>query len=214
MIRSPRPPVARPASPLPPPGRHDLSANGDAPVRVAVDTNVVFHGEYCQPLAVSAELGDLEVYWSPMIQREIAKVTYREHVLAALRASSRRRLDSAPALRQLFDAVAVALDGQMTDLERTFRFAPTDVAVDEATLLAVADTADRPILRAALAAGASYLLSLDEHHFPHGTIVAGVRCWHPDTFLTLFYRQNPGAYVRASRGVTLLSGAITRRLLP
>ena len=183
-------------------------------MRVAVDTNVVFRGEYCQPLAASARLGDLAVYWSPTIQREIAKVTYREHVLAALRATPHRRLDNVPALRQLFDTVASVLDAQLTDLEHVFRFVPSRVAVDEAALSAVADAADRPILHAALTADAPYLLSLDERHFPHGAVVAGVQCWHPDTFLTLFYQQNPGAYERVVLRLPTLPAPIKRRLLP
>lgn len=181
---------------------------------MAIDTNVVFHGEYCQPLAASAELGDLAVYWSPTIQREIAKVTYREHVLAALRATPHRRLDDPQALRRMFDSVASVLDAQLTDLEHVFRFVSGRVSVDQATLLAVADEADRPVLEAALATEASYLLSLDQHHFPHGAIVAGVQCWHPDTFLTLFYQQNPGAYERVVIRLPSLPATIKRRLLP
>jgi hypothetical protein len=75
----------------------------------------------------------------------------------------------------------------------------------------VADPDDRPHMLAAHAAGVPYLLTLDERHLPHGMIVAGVQCWHPDTFLTLFYQQNPNAYRRTRQRITTLPSALTIR---
>lgn len=149
------------------------------------------------------------------MQRELAKVAYRKHILAALRAMPP---DSAPTalaamVTRTVEAIATALDAQLTELERFFRFSPR-AAIDDAILADVADSADRSVLHAALAGRASYLLTLDQRHLPHGTVFGGVQCWPPDTFLTLFYQQNPDAYVRVRRGITLLSDAITRRLLP
>ena len=145
----------------------------------------------------------------------MAKVAFREHVLVALRAMPPGSPPAflAATVTRTFEAVASAVDAQLTDLERFFRFAP-QAAVDDAILAEVADAADRAVLRAALAGGASYLLTLDQRHLPHGTIFGGVQCWHPDTFLTLFYQQNPDTYVWVRREIPLLSGAINQRLLP
>ena len=76
------------------------------------------------------------------------------------------------------------------------------------------DPDDRLHIRSARAAGANYFLTLDNRHLPHGAIYGGVACWHPDTFLTLFYQQNPAAYDRAKRAIKDLPDALRMRLLP
>lgn len=137
-------------------------------------------------------------------------MVYREGMASALAGGP----PSAATLRRRFDRIASDLEEQLFELERSFRYADGEAAVDPALLAAVADPNDRPVRRAALAAGAPYLLSLDRRHLPHGTTFHGVRCWHPDTFLTLFYEQNPDAYRRAVDLVRETPTTVRRRLLP
>lgn len=205
-------PVPGPTSPSPPPGRHDLSSPSGAPVAVTIDTGVLFDGNARLPLVASAQGGHLAVYWSPPIQREFAKVAFRGAVLAALRAEPFSE-SSRTLIWRTFDRTAEAIETQCAELERWFTFASGLATVDETLLDVLSDAADRPILRTALAAQTTFLLSLDQRHFPHGTIFHGVQCWHPDTFLTLFYQQNPAAYAFAAKSVNDLPAAIKQRLL-
>ena len=180
-----------------------------------IDTNSLLDGYYRIPLRTSAAIGHLAVFWSPTIERELAKVVYREHVLVAVASAAAAGGNPDPArLRDLFDRLADDLESQLFDLERWFRYATGEVNVDPAALEGVTDPADRQVLRAARAAGAPYLLALDRRHVPHGAIFEGVQCWHPDTFLTLFYQQNPAAFVRAARALADTPESIRQRLLP
>lgn len=210
MTDPPPGPTARAATPPPPPGDHDLTPRGGEPVHVAVDTNTILDGYYREPLRASAVAGDLVVSWSPSIVRELVKVVYREGTMSALAGGA----PSSAALRLLFNRIAFELEDQLFELEHSFRFAVGEATVEPTLLDAVTDPDDRPILRAALAAGVSYPLSLDRRHLPHGTVFHGVRCWHPDTFLTLFYEQNPDAYDRAIDLVRETPASVRRRLLP
>jgi len=209
-------PVAGRASPLPPPGGHKLTGSPGVPTAVAIDTGVLLDSNARLPLAASARGGHLTVYWSPTIQRESAKVVYRSTVLETLRTAPawRRSGNVRAVLRRTIGRVAADIEDQLAELERWLTFAPALAIIDETLLQVVSDIADRPILRSALAAGAPFLLSLDQRHFPHGTVYHGLQGWHPDTFLTLFYQQNPTAYEYAARSVNDLPEAIKRRLLP
>jgi predicted nucleic acid-binding protein len=209
-------PVAGRGSPPPPPGRYDLRSRPDSPVTVVIDTGVLFDGNTRLPLVASARGGHLVVYWSPSIQREMAKVAYRAAILAAFRTASPELAEGEirALLWQVFDRIAADIERQCAELDLWFKSASELTTVDEALLRDVPDIADRPVLRTALAARAPYLLSLDQRHFPHGTVYHGVQCWHPDAFLTLFYQQNPAAYEYAARSVNGLPESIKRRLLP
>lgn len=64
------------------------------------------------------------------------------------------------------------------------------------------DVDDRPVLAAARAAGAGYLLSQDARSFSHGrcylSLVGGPEqqlvCWDPDSFLTSFFQAEAYVY--------------------
>jgi hypothetical protein len=60
-------------------------------------------------------------------------------------------------------------------------------------------------------------LTFDNCHLPHGATFAGVQCWHPDTFLTLYCHQNPDARTRARRSIACAASRVSpetrRRLL-
>ena len=174
-----------------PPGHHDLPTAPGVPIPVVGDTNVLLTPEYRRPLLASAIAGDLAVFWSPAIEREYAKVISRETTLATIRRMppDQPRAAVVLTLRRMFDTTAATLDAQLAYLERHLRSAVDPDLLDPMSLLAVSDAADRPVLAAALAAQAPYLLSLDARHFPHGAVFTGVRCWHPDTFLTAFFQQ-------------------------
>lgn len=216
MTDAPLGPAARRTTPAPPSGDHDLTIITDVPSAVVVDTNTLLDGSYLAPLSVSARYRDLAVFWSSAIARQMVKVVYRGNVLAALRrpTADDAGRSMASTLRAVFDRIAEGLDDQLAELERTFRSATNLDAVEEALLDVLSDVGDRPVLRTALAAEAPYLLSLDQRHFPHGAVFYGVQCWHPDSFLTLFYQQNPAAHERAADGVRRVPASIRRRLLP
>lgn len=210
MTESGRGPVARVSSPPPPLGDHDLTSTPGQRPAVAVDTNTLLDGNYRLPLAASARGGDLVVYRSPSIVRECVKVIYRETMRTALRGIDSRRVE----LRPLFDRTAADLESQLFDLEAIFRYPAGLHDIDQSALASVSDPTDRHVLRTALAAQAPFLLSLDRRQFPHGSLLQGVRCWHPDSFLTLFYQQNPASYARARQRLDALPTSIRRRLLP
>lgn len=213
MTRRTSGPRLLPGSP-PPPGDPVRTAGADGLLGIVIDTSVFLSITYLRPLLVSASVGDLAVYWSPPIQREIAKVVVREVILRVLRdASGSSPADAIPAVRRAVNSVSVALEDQLAEAERVFRLVTDLSSIRDADVEVIADPADRMVLRTALASGAQYILSLDNRHLPHGTVFHGVECWHPDTYLTTFYQQNPEAYRRATRGARTLPAAI-RRLLP
>jgi predicted nucleic acid-binding protein len=166
-----------------------------------VDTNVLFM-RYVEPLVASAEAGDLAVYWSGTIVREFCKVAHRALLADAL-VGDIEALSDRRALTALISRVVAETHGLIEQrlrlLDLTFRWSPdTDAPVGFED---VSDPSDRPLFRAAHAAGADTLLTLDRRHLPHGRVLSGVLCWHPDTFLSLLYRQDPAAYERARRGI-------------
>ena len=183
---------------------------------VVADTNTLLDWYYRAPLFASATAGDLAVHSSSVIARQMAKVVYRANVLAAIRSPRSGDLGRSieAILREVFDRIAEGLDDQLSGLERTFRSVTNLDAVEDPLLDVLADAGDRLVLRTALAAGVPYLLSLDQRHLPHGAVFHGVQCWHPDSFLTLFYQQNPDAYERAVSRVQSAPASIRRRLLP
>jgi hypothetical protein len=165
-------------------------------------------------LLASATVGDVAVLWSPPLQREIAKVVYREGVLRLLRETKASSPGGAvPEVRLAFNSLGEQIEAQLAQVERAFRLVPDVSGIEQSLVEAIKDPADRMALRTALIGGARHILSLDERHLPHDVVFHGVRCWHPDTFLTIFYQQNPDANRRASAGVRMLPAAV-RRLLP
>jgi hypothetical protein len=179
------------------------------------DTNALLRREYRLPLAASAESRDLEVCWSAGIRDEIRGVVWRaamEHLDRQVRAGVRPE-ERFPVLREAIESATDRLDLQLTFLDARFLSGLTvSVAGDE--LAEVRDVDDRSIVQFARSVGAPYLLTLDQRHLPHGSVIAGVQCWHPDTFLTLFYTQRPDAYLRAIAIIRMIPESISSRILP
>src|SRR5215216_3038768 len=71
------PPHAFSGTPPPPPGDHDLRIAGEIRTKVFIDTNTYFQRSYRQALAASVHAGDLDVYWSNEILKEILRVAER-----------------------------------------------------------------------------------------------------------------------------------------
>jgi predicted nucleic acid-binding protein len=208
-----RGPTARSGSPPPPPGAHDLVLRTGRTLGVVIDTSAYLQVDLLRPLLVCAARGFLRVAWSTSIQREIEKVVYREGVARLVRDQRLEQTALATLVRAEIDRLAAELEQQFRVVERSFVLVSTIESVDSALLTAVIDPADRPVLATAIAAGAHILLSLDQRHLPHGTVFQGVECWHPDTFLTLFFQQNPDVYDQVSQVVSSVRPTI-RRLLP
>jgi hypothetical protein len=179
------------------------------------DTNALLRREFRLPLAASAEAGDLEVCWSAVIRDEIRSVVWRsamEHLDRQVRAGVRPE-ERFPVLREAIESATDRLDLQLAYLDARFLSGlAVSVAGDE--LAEVRDADDRPIVQFARSVGEPYLLTLDQQHLSHGSVIAGVQCWHPDTFLTLFYTQRPDAYLRAIALVRTIPESISGRILP
>jgi predicted nucleic acid-binding protein len=214
-MTQPGPPRAFPGTPPPPPGTHDLRLLASSSLRVFIDTNVYFHWSYRAPLAAGAREGDLAVFWSAEIQAEITRVSEREMMAAATRrAQSLPSAERQRAIDATLACVTAERSAQFAALEPFFRVVAGSAMDDAIELNGLSDPDDRPHILAARTAGAPFLLTLDHLHLPHGAIFAGVQCWHPDTFLTLFYQQNPHAYARARRAIKKLPALLGRRILP
>jgi predicted nucleic acid-binding protein len=200
--------------PPPPTGIHDLHVSMGA-ISVFIDTSVYFQTTYRRVLAACVLAGDLVVFWSPEIRAEIARVTERLTSAAIERRDRHRPADERePAIRLALARVQRDLDAQIAAMAPYFESISKSVSADASDVGGVADPDDRLHILAARAAGALYFLTLDDRHLPHGAVFAGVQCWHPDTFLTLFFRQNPDAYSRARRFINQLPDAVSLRLLP
>lgn len=194
---------------------HDLAARPGHPIQVVADTNTLLRGEYRSPLVASASAGDLVVAWSGWIRDEIRAVAWRtamDDLARRVRAGVAPE-ERFPVMREAIEAATDRLDERIEELDLRFRSVP-DAPQIASGLLEVPDVDDRPLVAVAKRAGAIFLLSLDQRHLPHGATIAGVQCWHPDTFLPVFYTQNPDAYLRAIELIRTFPETITRRILP
>lgn len=145
--------------------------------------------------------------------REVSKVVCRTAALKALTAYAPDVPLSSHVLRAAIDSAVARLEAKVREVETVFQYAlPAKVVPDE-VVKAVPDAADWVLIQTALGNNATVLLTLDQRHLPHGAIIAGVECWHPDTFLTLFYQQNPDAYRRIRRFVSIAGPMIRTSLL-
>jgi predicted nucleic acid-binding protein len=202
-------------TPPPPPGDHDLRIAGETRTKVFIDTNTYFQRSYHQALDASVYAGDLDVYWSKEILKEILRVAERVVATATSQHVADLPIDQQNIVMEAaLDRIRLVVGNQVEILHRYFRLAPAPPNLTALALDDVVDPDDRLHIRSARAAGAGYFLSLDNRHLPHGATYGGVACWHPDTFLTLFYQQNPDAYDRAKRSIEDLPNALKIRLLP
>jgi predicted nucleic acid-binding protein len=115
-------------------------------------------------------------------------------------------------LRSESEIRAFHLENQIRHAERTLRYVVINVS-DEMPIDRVVDPGDWHLVHIAQRATAGVLLSLDQRHLPHGLAVGGVQCWHPNTFLTLLFQQNPELYQNAVQLVRDYPSARGRGLL-
>ena len=200
------PPKLSAGSPPAPTGRTRPLRND----RVFVDSNVIYGTDCRLPLLLLAGSGLLTVHWSPYVAAEIARVATREQALAVVRTN--------PALLgQELEARRREIDRVVADHERHWH-SPSPTALRavhrEIPPDAVSDPNDLPILASALATDAAFLLTTNEHHFPHGQAYQGVVFWHPDTFLTAYFEDAPEAYIFVRDEMPGASAAFGARLRP
>jgi predicted nucleic acid-binding protein len=172
-------------------------------MRVFVDTSAVLPTSDRLPLLICAQEDALDVYWSPFIAAEVARVATRRHVEATLR-QLREQLrvgeTSGDVVRPVLDAmenVRVAIDHVIAVHQRWWSSPdPHAVARLEADLAheQLPDDNDRPVLACALAADCDVLLSRDREMFQHGHRFGRSVCWHPDTFLTALFQGDRQLY--------------------
>ena len=56
------------------------------------------------------------------------------------------------------------------------------------------DLKDHPVILGAIASGCSVLVSTDAGSFGHGHRYGDIVCWHPDTFLTEYFKMDRDLY--------------------
>jgi predicted nucleic acid-binding protein len=147
--------------------------------RAVLDTSVLL-SEHCHWLWLLARLGYFQGVWSTFIVNELVRVRV-EHSLA--------RSVARPVYRQRIND----LIHFFSDVLRVADYR----SVSAAGLLR--DPDDEPILATAIAATATYVVSLNTRDFPSGGAAAGVRFVTPQNFLAELEARHPNA--RLSRRV-------------
>ena len=185
------PPQLRDGSPQIPTGLRQ-PASGDT---VFIDTSAMFVDDSRLPLLLLSFGGYLDVCWSPYVAGEVARVATREQAIATLKRGPQN------VLRQLSEDLESRrheIDRVITEHEQRWR-SPDPPGLRTVLLenrsLPVQDPDDHPILAAAIAVGAPFLLTGNSRHFPYGRSYEGVTFWNPDTFLTAFFLAHPEAYL-------------------
>lgn len=171
---------------------------------VFIDTNVVLQG-YALPLRECAVLRYLDIYWSPWVTAETARVATREAVKEAIAKASRSA--SGPnlevALRVVRDAVNHAIEAKRHDIDLAMSLLQEAWKNPDPHLYSEAlkelgdplhDLKDVPVLAGALATSSTFLLSMDKPSFPHGHNHGTIAFWHPDTFLTTLFKDDLDLY--------------------
>lgn len=148
------------------------------------------------PLTESAVHGDLAVFWSVATLREVSKVVCRHAALKTLHGQQSQEIPLGRALRIAIDGAAERLERRVSEVEHIVQYVIPASTLSNDLFASVPDPSDTVLLQTALDSEAYVLLTLDQRHLPHGAVIAGIQCWHPDAFLTLFYQQNPHAYRR------------------
>jgi len=203
----PAPPRLAAGSPAAPPGQ-DRPRLGDS---VFVDTSAAFERNYRLPLIVCARLEFLSVCWSPYVAGEIARVATREAALTTLRHLTAGQNEAAR-VSEALQEVRRTVDGVLALLERSWSCPQPDRLRQSSSALAgtaLADANDRPVLAAAIATETTFLLSRDRESFPHGGNSGEIAFWHPDTFLTALFEDNPNEYQDVLEELHLLPAEAT-----
>jgi predicted nucleic acid-binding protein len=143
------------------------------PVRAVVDTSVLM-SEHRHAVYLLARLGYFEAIWSPFIVAEFTRIRVERAIhFGVERAVYRERINRL-----------------ITLLSDVFRCADARKRAHSRLLL---DPDDEPVLAAALAARATYLISLNTRHFPEGDVLFGVRFITPDDFVALLSQRSAEA---------------------
>jgi hypothetical protein len=173
---------------------------------VFVDTSAAFERNYRQPLIILARLELLRVHWSPYVAGEIARVATREAALFTVRRLTAGQA-AEPRVTEAIQEVRRNIDSVVALLERSWSSPLPERLRDSMVMIAdvpVPDENDRPILAGASAVDAAFLLSKDKETFPHGGTFDKLAFWHPDTFLTALFEDNPDAYATVIDELRLL----------
>lgn len=123
-----------------------------------------------------ARLGYVEAVWSPFIIAELTRI----RVERAIRFGMER-----PVYRERINRLIFLLSD-------TFRLANYSRHLADRMHH---DPDDEPILATALAAHASFVISLNTRHFPPGGTILGVRFITPDEFVELLESRSPDAHL-------------------
>jgi predicted nucleic acid-binding protein len=158
----------------------------DPHLRAVLDTSVLI-SEHRHWLWDFARRGYYEARWSTYIIGELVRVRVEHSIRHGVqRAMYRQRINH---LIHLLTDVLIIADYRTVPLAGVLR-----------------DPDDEPILAAAIASGAAFVVSLNTRDFPSGNEVLGVRFLTPRAFLAELTTRNPGAIVQQA--------ADTGRLLP
>lgn len=176
---------------------------------VFVDTSAVLRA-YRFPLLILARWHRLHIFWSPYVAAEVARVATREQMIQSIRGGRASQAQLEYDLEARRHVIDEAIERHEAAWDSPVATAMSQQYV-RGRVPRLADRKDQAVLTASLAVDARYLLSTDQPSFKHLTRFGSVVCWHPDTFLTAFFRGDRAAYVAVCQELETLSQA---KLLP
>lgn len=157
---------------LRPPGR-------DTP-RAVVDTSVLM-SQHRHAIYLLARSGYVDAVWSPFIIAELTRIRVERAIHFGVERAVYRE----------------CINRLIFLLSDTFRLANYSRHLADHMHH---DPDDEPILATALAANASYVISLNTRHFPPGGAILGVRFLTPDDFIELLDSRSPNVHLRGTIG--------------
>ena len=159
---------------------------------VFVDTSTVLSAHRF-PLLILARWRRLHIFWSPYVVAEVARVATREQAIQSVKRGS-TRTELAADLEARRHVIDEAIEHHEAAWDSPAATAMARQYVS-GRVPRLADRKDQAVLTAGLAVDAHYLLSTDRPSFGHLKRFESLVCWHPDTFLTAFFRRDREAYV-------------------
>lgn len=145
-----------------------------------LDANIFFHIWILDPILTLADAGLFEPLWSDAIMDEV-----RHNLHRAWRDASREDIDSF-----------------LVQIDTAYPWARVPDWRAHMTGLELPDPDDHHVLAAAIAGGASSIVTINLNDFPAGQLVMhGVRAEHPDIFLTRLLDTYPERVIRAIEGM-------------
>lgn len=181
---------------------------------VFVDTSAIIGSDDSRlPLLLLSFGRQLDVCWSPYVAAEVARVATREQAFATVSrgAETRTQLSTELEVRRH------EIDRVIADHERRWRSPEPDAlryVIAAHGSFPISDASDHPVLAAALAVDAPFLVTANSRDFPHGKSYAGVTFWYPDTFLTAYFLSHPDAYIFVRQEYEAFSGQMGAQLRP